>query len=244
MEERVWDTYLTERDKKVFKASGYGGRAGFGLRPALLIVDVNYAFVGEEPVPILESIRRWRNSCGEEGWRSVAQIRRLLDAVRERNLLVFYTTGTRRSDGMDSGGWAWKNSRNSEGTVSRNIDGNEIVAEIAPRPEDFVVKKLKPSAFFGTPLLSLLIDFKVDSLIVAGTTTSGCVRATVIDAFSNNIRCMVVEEACFDRSEASHAINLCDMNAKYADVIGIDETLCHVASLSDDLYSSALSRTR
>lgn len=218
MTQRVWDSFLTERDRQVFAASGYSAPVGFGDRPALMIVDVSYNFCGDRPEPILESIAKWRNSCGDDAWRAIAVIRRLIDACHERGLPVFYSTNTRRLDGFDAGAWRWKNARELE-DAHKEIAGNEIVKEIAPAPQDVVILKTKPSAFFGTPLLSFLFDLKVDTLMVCGVSTSGCVRATVIDAFSNNLRVQVVEDACFDRSEASHAINLADMNAKYADVI-------------------------
>ncbi len=100
--------------------------------------------------------------------------------------------------------------------------------DIEPGPHDIVIAKEKPSAFFGTPLLSYLVLLGCDSVIVTGTTTSGCVRATVLDAFSNNFRVTIVEDGCFDRSQASHAINLCDMNAKYADVLPSTEVLAYL----------------
>jgi maleamate amidohydrolase len=233
MTERIWDEFLTERDKQVFSAAGYGARQGFGKRPALVVIDVNYAFTGEKPAPILESIKKWRNSCGEEGWESVKVIKSLAEAARPKGIPVIYTTGTRRADNWDSGSWAWKNSRNGEETKIRretNFDGNTIVADIAPGPKDLVIKKQKPSGFFGTPMLSYLVLLGCDSVIVTGTTTSGCVRATVLDAFSNNFRVTIVEDGCFDRSQASHAINLCDMNAKYADVVGSEEVLTFLDS--------------
>jgi nicotinamidase-related amidase len=229
MTTRVWDRFITERDQLVLKASGYGKLAGFGTRPALVIVDVSYNFVGVEPEPILQSIKRWRNSCGQEAWDALPVIRSLIDVCRGRCPII-YTTNTRRSDGFDAGSWRWKNARELEDN-QKEIDGNEIVAEIRPRPEDIVIYKTKPSGFFGTPLLSFLIDLNVDSLIVAGVSTSGCVRATVIDAFSYNFRCCVVEDACFDRTEASHAINLFDMNAKYADVRPSREVLPYLQAL-------------
>jgi len=228
MTERIWDQYLTERDKQVFAASGYGTRQGFGKRPAILVIDVNYAFTGERPEPILDSIKKWRTSCGEEGWAGVAVIKTVLDAARPKGVPILYTTGIRRADNWDSGSWAWKNSRNGEDLKIKretNFDGNTIVADIAPGPKDLVIKKQKPSGFFGTPLLSYLVLLGCDSVIVTGTTTSGCVRATVLDAFSNNFRVTIVEDGCFDRSQASHAINLCDMNAKYADVVGSEEVV-------------------
>jgi nicotinamidase-related amidase len=115
-------------------------------------------------------------------------------------------------------------------------DGNQINDEIAPMAQDIIIKKLKPSAFHGTPLNSFLTRFQADSLIMVGTTTSGCVRASVLDAFSENYRITLAEEGCFDRSQASHAINLCDMHAKYADVVGTDECIAYIDSLPDGLF--------
>ena len=186
----------------------------------------------------MESIKRWRNSCGAEAWDSVARIRELIDVAHAQGVPVIYTTGVRRADNWDSGSWSWKNSRTGERTLVARTerDGNEIVDEIAPEPHDIVVPKQKPSGFFGTNLLSYLVLLGCDSVIVTGTTTSGCVRATVLDAFSNNFRVTVAEEACFDRSEASHAINLCDIQAKYADVLNVEEVKRYLASLPKGLF--------
>lgn len=230
-----WDQYLTARDKEVFEASGYGTFLGLGERPGVLIVDVNYAFVGHESMPIVESIEKWHNSCGEEGWEGVRAIADLLVGARAKGLPVFYTTGTdARPDGVGRG--LWRNSRNHE----PDPVGNVVVAEIAPQDRDVVIRKTKPSAFFGTPLMSLITELGVDSLLVVGTTTSGCVRASVIDAFSNNIRVVIVEEGTFDRGQASHAINLFDMNAKYADVVALATALEQIAALPDDLFSGRI----
>jgi nicotinamidase-related amidase len=143
-----------------------------------------------------------------------------------------------RPDGWDSGSWAWKNSRVDESVPrpQQNLDANEIVSEIAPKPQDVVVLKQKPSGFFGSNLASYLTLLGADSVIVTGTTTSGCVRATVLDAFSLNYRVTIAEDGCFDRSQASHAINLCDMNAKYADVISTAEIVEHIFSQPDYLF--------
>jgi nicotinamidase-related amidase len=238
MSEPVWTKFLTERDKAVFAAAGYGERGGFGKRPALLVVDVIYAFCGDKSEPILESIKRWRNSCGEESWPAVAAIKSLIDKAHEKGLPVIYTTGVRREDNWDSGSWSWKNSRGGERpkVAATNRDGNEIVDEIAPAPQDIVILKQKPSGFFGTNMSSYLNLLGCDSVIVTGTTTSGCVRATVLDAFSLNYRVALAEEGCFDRSQASHAINLCDMNAKYADVVKTSEVLTFFDSLPADMF--------
>ncbi|MDP0926608.1 isochorismatase family protein [Paracoccus onubensis] len=226
MTERVWDKFLTERDKQVFKLAGYGVRQGFGTRPALLVIDVNYAFCGDRREPLLESVKRWRQSGGEAAWDALPVIRKLIDVAHDRELPVIYTTGIRRADNWDAGGWAWKNARSGEKPKAASaIDGNEIMPQIAPSEQDIVIHKQKPSGFHGTNLLSYLTLLGCDSVIVTGTATSGCVRATVVDAFSYNYRVTMVEDACFERSEASHAIALCDLNAKYADVIGSEEVL-------------------
>lgn len=238
MSEPIWSKFLTERDKQVFKTAGYGTRQGFGKRPALLVIDVNYFFCGDKPAPILESIKRWRNSCGVEAWDGVNAIGKLLNAARDRGLPVIYTTGTRRADNWDAGSWAWKNTRTAEKprTDGTDFDGNTIVAEIAPQPRDIVIRKQKPSALFGTPLLSFLVQMGVDSMLITGTSTSGCVRATAVEAFSNNYRVSVVEEGCFDRSQASHAMSLCDLHAKYADVVKLDETIAFIRSLPTGMF--------
>jgi nicotinamidase-related amidase len=238
MSEPIWNAFLTERDKAVFAASGYGARGGFGQRPALLVIDVNWAFCGDKPEPILESIKRWRNSCGEDAWAALPHIGSLIDKCRQKGVPVIYTTGTRRPDNWDGGSWLWKNTRGSEDTSGRssNLDGNEIVTPIAPGPRDIVVYKQKPSGFFGSNLASYLTLLACDSVIVTGTTTSGCVRATVLDAFSLNYRVALAQEGCFDRSQASHAINLCDMNAKYADVVKTAEVLAFLDGLPAGLF--------
>lgn len=238
MTERIWDKFLTERDKAVFAAAGFGALAEWGKRPALLIIDVNYAFCDETPKPILESIKKWRTSCGEDAWAAIPVLRRLIDRCRGKGIPVIYTTGSRRADNWDAGSWGWKSRRRAEAPVleADGRDGNTIVDEIAPGPRDIVVLKQKPSGFAGTPLQSYLQLLGCDSLIIAGTTTSGCVRATVLDAFSQNFRCTVVEDGCFDRSEASHAINLCDMHAKYANVRPSAEVLDYLATVSQGLF--------
>ena len=239
MTERIWDKFLTEEDKAVLAASGSGAPGGFGKRPAILVIDVSYNFCGDRPEPILESIKRWPNSCGDRAWLGVAAIRRLIEAARIKGLPIIYTTNAYRPDRWDLGIFRSKNARVQEwssGTAATNLDGDAIVAEIAPGPSDILVLKQMPSAFHGTRLQSYLTFLNCDSVIVTGTTTSGCVRASVIDAFSQNFRVIVAEECCFDRSQASHAINLCDMNAKYADVISTAEVISYIETLPAGLF--------
>jgi nicotinamidase-related amidase len=105
------------------------------------------------------------------------------------------------------------------------------VAGIAPREGDILVPKRHPSAFFGTALTSYLIDLAADTLVVTGCTTSGCVRSSVVDAFAYNFRVAVPEDAVYDRSHVSHAVNLFDMSEKYADVMPAAELAEKLAAL-------------
>jgi nicotinamidase-related amidase len=186
-------------------------------------------------------VKRFRNSCGAEGWDGVHHISELLAEARKKHLPTFYTTGhDDRMNAVAFGRWQAKNSRSTEDMTDTWDKGNEIVADIAPQPGDIVVRKQKPSAFFGTPLMSMLNEVHADSVLVTGTTTSGCVRASVIDAFSYNMKVSVVEECVFDRGQASHKINLFDMAMKYADVISLKEAIDYIRGLPDHLYAPAL----
>jgi nicotinamidase-related amidase len=129
--------------------------------------------------------------------------------------------------------FAWGVSKRSGGPLEKfeDLQASEIAEEIKPLPSELIIKKAKASAFFGTPLVSVLHNQKIDSLLIAGTTTSGCVRASVVDAFSYKFPCFVVEECTFDRFELSHLVSLWDMNAKYADVITLSEVLDFISSL-------------
>lgn len=231
----LWDPYITERDREVYALSGFGGSRGFGSKPAVLVVDVNYDFVGHERLPILESAKTWSHSCGEAGWDGVEAIRTLLDGAREHSVPIFYSTSeVPRPDALGRG--MWRNVRQGEKPSVPGYVGSDIVAEIAPQERDVVLRKSKPSAFFGTGLLHYLLELGVDTLIVTGTTTSGCVRATVLDAFNHNFNIAVVEEGCFDRGEVTHAINLFDMDAKYADVVGLAQTLAYFDTLPAEVF--------
>src|SRR5690554_5771662 len=179
-----FDALLTEQDRQVFALSGQGARAGLGRKPALMVIDVSYAFCGDIDEPIVDSVKKWRLSCGHEAWAALPRIARTIAAARAKGLPVIYTkSGRKRKDGFDGGAWGWKDQRIAEDAVSA-IDPHQIMPQVAPEPSDIVIEKLKPSGFSGTALPSFLTQLGVDSLILTGTTTSGCVRATAVDAFS------------------------------------------------------------
>ncbi len=232
----IWDDAITARDKLVLQACGYGRVRGLGKRPALVVIDMNYNWVGDRREPVLESIKRIRHSCGEEAWDAVSVVRKLMAEAREKNIPIIYTTGFGIETNYESKRRPWKNHRHEEDETMAFSQRMEIVKEIAPQPSDIVIHKLKPSGFFGTPLQSVLNDYGVDTLLVTGGSTSGCVRATVIDAFSFNYFVAVVEEGTFDRIQLSHKANLLDMNIKYADVMKAEDVTRYLDGLPADLY--------
>ena len=114
--------------------------------------------------------------------------------------------------------------------------GNDIVDEVAPLPGDLFIEKRKPSAFFGTPLMSHITNLRADSLIVTGSTTSGCVRATAVDALSYDVRVTIPHEATFDRSMLSHKVALMDLHMKYVDVTDTDDVVGYLDGLEPGLF--------
>ena len=223
-----WDGIIPEDDLRVYEASGYGAVQEFGSRPALLVIDVTYNFCGDRREPILEAIKSYRNSCGDAAWDAIEHLRdELLPVARDNDVPVLYTRGRSLQRPADLGGWNRKNARAAE-DLEKGEHIHEIVAEIAPQPQDHVFEKEKPSGFFGTGLTSRLIDLGVDTLFVTGGTTSGCIRATVLDAFSLNFRVGVVQDATFDRGRVSHAVNLFDMASKYANCLTAEAAVSHL----------------
>jgi nicotinamidase-related amidase len=230
--ERIWDKYLIELDKKVYEIGGFGKRIGFGKKAAILVIDVQYRTCGDRPAPILESMQTYKTSCGERGWAAVSKIRKLLELARSKKIPVIYPTVERKEE-IDLGHWKEKTPTMMDKSSFIGDRGPMIIEEIAPQKGDIVISKRFASAFFGTSLLSYLIQLGIDTLLVTGATTSGCVRATVSDAFSYGFRVVVVEDCVFDRGEVSHAVNLFDMNSKYADVLPLEAVLDYLQKVED-----------
>jgi maleamate amidohydrolase len=234
---RPWEGVISKREQEIYAAAGYGKtRAPLSTaRPALVIIDVTINFVGDRPEPILESIRRgYPNSCGESGWKAVHKIADLLKVARSIRAPVFYSMADPSLGRKIDSSWEMKKTRNS------GLEGNRIPDEVKPAPADAIIMKRKPSAFFGTPLISVLNSLHVDTLLVTGCTTSGCVRATVLDSFSYSFKTLVVEECVFDRAEIPHKVNLFDMNQKYADVITLKEAIEFLDSVGRASRKAAL----
>lgn len=223
----TWREVIPKRDLDVYEAAGYGQRTTVGERPAVLVIDVTYGFVGRESMPILDSIAMYPNSCGEDGWKAIAVIAAILDAARAVRSPVYYTAGVTDHSADHAGQWREKHPM----TLHQPSDAHDIVHEISPHRGDVLIRKTKPSAFFGTPLVASLIDKRVDTLVVLGCTTSGCVRATSIDSFSYGFPTIVVEDGVFDRGNLSHAVNLFDLDQKYAQVESGQSVVSYLNSL-------------
>ena len=195
---------------EVYQKQGMGQRIGFGKRPAVLVIDMQHDFCDPDAPTTL-----WPSIGG-----TYEPIRQLCASARARHLPVFYTQGLVAADGSSAGLWRYKQRYHAEGRVQ--IDGSRgaaIIPELASQTGDHIIRKWRPSAFFRTDFEMFLGVLAIDTLLVCGTSVSGCVRATVTDAFMRDIRCMVVCECVADRTPAVMEANLFDIDQKYADVI-------------------------
>lgn len=220
MSESIWKDVIPAEEIRAYEAAGFGRPSGIGTRPALLIIDVQYRTVGTTPQPFWESIKEFPTSCGEVGWKSASQIARLVQEFRAKGWPIIYPYVAPKEE-FDTGRLAAK----VPALMGVSSKGYEFVPGVEPQKGDILLPKRHPSAFFGTPLASYLVERAIDTLVVTGCTTSGCVRGSVVDGFSLNYRCLVPHDAVYDRSRTSHLVNLFDMASKYADVMSTDETL-------------------
>jgi len=220
------DEKRQQSDEEFFRERGFGLTIGYGERPALIIIDMLKAFT--DPDQMLGA------NLDEE----IEQIRPLLDAAHERDIPVFFSTVIYDdADLKDAGIWALK----QKGVITLMADtgGSEIDPRLEMGKKDTLLVKKYASCFFGTDLVSRLMAHKVDTLIITGCTTSGCVRATAVDACQTGFRPMVVREAVGDRSIAAHEQSLFDLNAKYADVVSQEDALNYLRSIGHNQGKSA-----
>lgn len=218
---RPWADVISADDEERYERAGFGRPSGWGDQPALLIIDMQYRTIGNSPKPFYESLEDYTTSCGEVGWAAMEQVVRLLAAFRAAGRPVLYPHVAPKL-AEDRGGTL---GQKVPGIMDVPDRGYEFPDQIAPRSGDLLLPKKHPSAFFGTPLASYLIGLGVDTLVVTGCTTSGCVRGTVVDAFSYNFKCVVPADAVYDRAPTVHQVNLFDLAQKYADVLCTDEVV-------------------
>jgi nicotinamidase-related amidase len=234
--ERVWDRYLTEADRASLTGKA-DRRVGVGAKPALLMIDLYRGAFGNRPGE--GDPGEWPGACGPTAWEALPHIQTLLTAARAAKLPVLHVTGLHESEsGVPGFSEAAHRDYGSRGgsltgaALDRYLHRYDVIPELAPIEGEVLLKKASPSVFWGTPLAAQLTYLGVDTVIVAGESTSGCVRASVVDGCTNRFRMQVVEECVFDRHEAPHAINLFDLHQKYADVIPLEQALDYIESAS------------
>ena len=218
-----WDDVISEEEQRAYGAAGFGRPSGLGARPALLVIDVQYRTVGTVRAPFWEAIKEFPTACGEVGWRAVDAMVPLVQLFRKNGWPILYPHVAPKI--ANEGGRLAEKVPAIMGVSAR---GYEFVAEVAPRAGDVLLPKKHPSAFFGTALCSHLIDLAVDTVVVTGCTTSGCVRGTVVDAFSLNFKVAVPFDCVYDRGATSHKVNLFDMSQKYADVMPVADLIARL----------------
>ena len=209
-------------DEEFFRQRGFGQRIGFGERPALIVIDMLKGFT-DPAMPLGANLDK-----------EIEATRPLIDLAHARSIPVMFSTVIYQdADLKDAGIWAVK--MKGSATLRAGTQAVEIDPRLDFRPADSLLVKKYASCFFGTDLVPRLMAHRVDTLLITGCTTSGCVRATAVDACQNGFRPMVVREAVGDRSAAAHEQSLFDLNAKYADVVSLDETLQYLRTVGHNV---------
>jgi maleamate amidohydrolase len=219
-EDHCWNDIIDDEIREIYSA--YHREIFVGPKPAVLAIDLyNKAYLGGNRT-VREVNREFSGSCGENAWRAVAPTQALFAAARAAGVPVIYSTRHADTSGVHS------TNRQMKGETE---DLYHIKAELAPQPGELVIYKERASAFFGTPLVAHLRRMGVESLIICGESTSGCVRASTVDAYSYGFHNVLVEECTYDRSMLSHKVNLFDLHHKYADVMHVADVVAHLNGL-------------
>ena len=206
-----------EDARSIYRRQNIGHASGFGSNPALLIVDF---------------VNGFNNAALFGGGNiapAIARTSSLLDAARAARIPIAFTRVVYADDGGDACAFTLK----MPGLLALTEDApaSQVVPELTPQPDELVLRKTQPSAFFGTGLADWLAQRRVDTVLVTGCTTSGCVRASVVDAMSHNFRTVVVTDCVGDRALGPHEANLFDMEQKYADLMTAGDVTARLQSL-------------
>lgn len=221
---KTWRQFLPEEELSIYKSARLTQSGEFGNRAALLIIACTHAFIGSSPdQTISEAIEEYHTACGPVAWQALPHIEKVLKTCRDRSIPVIFTQKDLATQASTATGATKGDIHRSSIISEKELQGNKIIDIIKPLETEWILKKARASAFHGTLLATYLKRKGIDTLIVCGTTTSGCVRATVVDAFSYGLNVFVIDDCCFDRANTPHIANLWDMNAKYATVVSHDE---------------------
>jgi len=221
-EDHCWKDVVSEEVLEIYKP--YQRKTYVGERPALLAIDLYNLVYEGGPKPVHEVIKEHKSSCGIYAYNAIKPIQELFAMARSKGIPIIYTTGETRKETRPK----------TVRSTNRRVDeigesAYEIYREFKPESGDLIIYKERASGFFGTALIAHLTRMGIGSLIACGETTSGCVRASVVDAYSYGFHTAMVEECCFDRSLLSHKVNLFDLHHKYADVMHLDEVKKHLS---------------
>ncbi len=225
---RIWEDLLTDVDRLVIEKGGYGKSRGLGQKPLLMIIDVQPNYVGED-VPIEQQLDRWPSGGGSGAWAAIRNIQRVREAAREAGAPVFYSRNVQKKT-IAFDGFATKTNRDQ----TKYLDGRpetQIVSELAPADHELVIDKAYASVFYGTPLQSYLVKLGIDTIIIVGGSSSGCCRATAVDAVTRNYNVAMIEDAVYDRIQLSHKAALLDLWMKYCDVVDSENIVSYFQSL-------------
>lgn len=193
---------------------GFAARVGFGERPALLVIDIIRGFTDLRS-PLASNLDT-----------QVDAIRQLLGVAREDGIPIIFSTVAYDADLQEAGIWIRKVPSN--GWLVEGSEWVEVDERMERRPNEMLLVKKYASCFFGTDLIARLVSRGIDTLLVTGCTTSGCVRASAVDACSLGLHTIVVQEAVGDRAELPHIANLFDIDAKYGDVVSLKEATAYL----------------
>jgi nicotinamidase-related amidase len=220
-ENHCWKDVVPEEDYATY--APYVRDTFIGKSPAVLVIDLYNLVYNGGPRPPHEIIKDFPSTCGIYAHQAIEPTATLLAAGRAAGLPIIYIAGNPQPNRVRS------TRRAAAKTTAHDFDIHDA---FAPEPTDLLLRKERASAFYGTPLVAHLTQMRIDSLIVCGESTSGCVRASVVDAYSNGFHISVVEECVFDRSQMAHKMNLFDLHHKYADVMHLDEVVAHLEGLT------------
>lgn len=224
-EDHCWKDIISLDVLEIY--SHYARETFVGLSPALLAVDLYELAYQGGPKPISDLHRTYPSTCGENAYAAIKPTMQLFAAARAARIPIFYSTQDVSFASAPSRVVA-----TNRQFMPADPSLYEIKSEFKPQSGDVIISKQRASCFFGTPLIAHLTKLGIQTVIIFGESTSGCVRATAVDAYSNGFHVVVVEECCFDRSMLSHKASLFDMHHKYTDVMHVDEVIEHLRAIA------------